>query len=338
MTGRPSVDRKFIVTMRHKRGMHTGVYEDFEADLIQYTGWNPVQGSIDILERVFEKFFLPRLRYRTFPFNLPRLRRNTLYFATLSGIEYIKIFQHYSFQAGLKAIYQFDSWTHDNAVNENAFRSFGINIAFVSIRGAAEYFDTLGIPGFRAHWIPEAVNCDRYRWLDYGDKHVDFLQYGRRWDWLHERLLPFCRSRSLRYQYPQVMDHDKSQFMSREALLDALAETRIAICVPKTITHPGTHDLPALTTRYFECMASKCLILGHAPEDLIALFGYNPVVEVDRSDPDGQLAYLWEHYREYLPLIEKNYRTTKEKHQWKNRIILMKEIVHNHLIRDERFR
>lgn len=320
MEGRPSLDGKFIVTMRHKRGMHTGVYEDFEADLVRYSGWRPVQGSINVLERIFEKFFLPRLRYRTFPFNLPRLQRNSLYFASLSGIEYIKIFRHFSFQARLKAIYQFDSWAHDHAVNENAFRSFGINIAFVSIKGAAEYFNHLRIPGFKAYWIPEAVSCDRYRWLEYGDKHIDFLQYGRRWDWLHEQLLPFCRARTLRYQHPHDLDRDKSQFRSREALLDALAATRIAICVPKTITHPRTHDLPTLTTRFFECMASKCLILGHAPEDLIALFGYNPVVEVDHSDPGGQLAHLQEHYLGFVPLIEKNYQTTRERHQWKNRV------------------
>lgn len=318
--GRPSIGRKYVVTMRHKRGMHADVYEDFEADLIRHTGWEPVPGSVNVLERIFEKFFLPRLRYRTFPFNLPGLRRNSLYFSSLSGIEYIKIFQHYSFQARLKAIYQFDSWTHDNAVNENAFRSFGINIAFVSIRKAAEYFNTLRIPNFKAYWMPEAVRCERYRWLDYPEKTIDFLQYGRRWNWMHEQLLPFCRLKALRYQYPQDRDRDKNQFKNREALLDGLAKSKIVVCVPKTMTHPGICDLPTVTTRYFECMASKCLILGHAPEDLVALYGYNPVVEVDHADPVGQLAYLQEHYPEFIPLIEKNYRTTQERHQWKNRI------------------
>ncbi|MBN2438701.1 MAG: glycosyltransferase family 1 protein [Deltaproteobacteria bacterium] len=327
MAGRASVDKKYIVTMRHKRGMHTDVYEDFEADLIRYTGWKAVRGSFNILERIFEKFFLPRLHYRTFPLNLPSLHRNRIYFSSLSGIEYIKIFQHYSFRAKLKAIYQFDSWTHDNAVNENAFRSFGINIAFVSIKRAAEYFNALRIPGFKAYWIPEAIRCDRYRWLDYGDKNIDFLQYGRRWDWMHKQLLAFCKSRDLRYQYPQDRDHDKSQFTDREALLDGLAKSKIAVCVPKTITHPEIHDLSTVTTRYFECMASKCLILGHAPEDLIALSGYNPVVEVDYSDPVGQLEYLLDHYLGFVPLIEKNYRMIKEGHQWKNRITEIARII-----------
>ncbi len=306
--------------MRHKKGMHTDVYEDFEADLIRYTGWKAVKGSFSVLERIFEKYLLPRLRYRSLPLNLPGLWCNAMYFSSLSGIEYIKIFQHYSFQAKLKAIYQFDSWTHDNAVNENAFRSFGINIAFVSIRRAAEYFNALQIPGFKAYWIPEAVNCERYRWLDHRDKYIDFLQYGRRWNWIHEQLLPFCNSRSLRYEYPHDQHQAKSQFGNRENFLEALARSKITICVPKTITHSESYDLPTVTTRYFECMASKCLILGHAPEDLIALFGYNPVIEVNYSDPAGQLAHLQEHYLEFIPLIEKNYRTTQERHQWKNRI------------------
>jgi hypothetical protein len=327
MAGRASLDRKYIVTMRHKRGMHADVYEDFEADFIRLTGWKPLKGSFNFLERIFEKFLLPRLRYRTLPFDLPSLDRKSVYFSSLSGVEYIKIFQHYSFQAKLKVVYQFDSWTHDNAVNENAFRSFKINIAFISIKKAAEYFNSLKIPDFTAYWIPEAVTCARYRWRDYAEKDIDFLQYGRRWEWLHEQLLPFCKTKDLNYQYPRDKDHHKSQFRDRQALLDALSKAKIVICVPKTITHPVIHDLSTLTTRYFECMASKCLILGHAPADLIDLFGYNPVVDVDYSDPAGQLKHLMDQYIEFVPLIEKNYRVTQEGHQWKNRVTEMMEII-----------
>jgi hypothetical protein len=313
--------------MRHKRGMHADVYEDFEADLIEYTGWKAVKGSFNILERVFEKFFLPRLQYRTFNFNLPSLDCGRIYFSSLSGIEYIKIFQHYSFRAKLKAIYQFDSWTHDNMVNENAFRSFRINIAFVSIRKAAEYFNSLNIPYFKAYWIPEAINSSNYHWLGYAKKDIDFLQYGRRWDWIHKHLLSLCRSEVINYQYPKDDNPSKGQFKNRTALLDGLAKSKIAVCVPKTTTHPEVCNLSTVTTRYFECMASKCLILGHAPEDLVAMFGYNPVVEVDYSDTIGQLKHLVGHYSEFVPLIEKNYQMTKEKHQWRNRIDDIKNII-----------
>ncbi|OQW97981.1 MAG: hypothetical protein BWK74_05560, partial [Desulfobacteraceae bacterium A6] len=58
------IDRTYLVTMRQKRGIHADVYEDFEKDIIKYTDWKAVKGSINILERVFEKYILPRLKYR----------------------------------------------------------------------------------------------------------------------------------------------------------------------------------------------------------------------------------------------------------------------------------
>jgi hypothetical protein len=324
--GSSVADGTYLVTMRKKRGMHADVYEDFESAILKHTGWKSLKGSVNILERLFEKFFLPRLKYRTFSFDFPVLNRDRVLFASLSGIEYIKIIQHYMWRAKLKAIYQFDSWTHDNAINENAFRSFGINIAFVSIKKSAEYFSSLQIPNFKAYWMPEAITCASYRWKDYGQKNIDILQYGRRWEWIHERLLPFCRTNTINYQYPIDSGNDKIQFKDRNALLKGLSRTRIAVCVPKTMTHPE-YNLSTITTRYFECMASKCLILGHAPQDLVFLFGYNPVVEVDHADPLSQINYLLDHFDQYIPLIERNYENVKQNHQWKNRIPEMRRIM-----------
>jgi len=320
-----------IITMRYKRGMHADVYEDFEADILKYTGWKAVKGSLNIFERVFEKYFLPRLKYRTFQFNLPGLNRNRILFASLSGSEYIKIFQHYIFQSKLKIIYQFDSWTHDNVINENAFRSFRINIAFISIKKAAEYFNSLNIPDFKAYWMPEAVTCDRYHACDYSEKEIDILQFGRRWEWLHEQLIPCCQAIKINYQYPKESGNVKRQFKNREELLNGLSKTKIAICVPKTITHPDTYDLSTVTSRYFECMASKCLILGHAPQDLINSFGYNPVVEADHSMIYSQVKHILDHFTEFIPLIEKNYRNVKQNHQWKNRIADMERVISGHI-------
>lgn len=314
--------------------MHADVYEDFETDILKYTGWKNAKGSMNILERVFEKYFLPQLKYRSFPFDLPVLNRNRILFASLSGVEYIKIFQHYLFQSRLKAIYQFDTWTHDNIINENAFRSFKINLAFMSIRGASEYFNSLNIPDFKAYWIPEAIHSESYRFCEYAMKNIDILQYGRRWEWLHEQLLPFCRTNNLNYQYPKDGGNVKDQFENREQLLNGLSKAKIAICVPKTITHPEIYDLSTVTTRYFECLASKCLILGYAPPDLIKMYGYNPLVEVDRSGPLDQLKYILDHYIEFIPLIEKNYQITKERHQWTHRIMDMKEIIRDYLTND----
>lgn len=319
-----------LITIRNVYGAHTDVYKDFEKEIVKQTGWIAVEESMPILQRIFEKFFLSQLQHKTFPFNLPTLNRDRILFASLSGIEYVKIIQQYLFQAQLKVVYQFDSWTHDNAINENAFRSFKINIAFISIKKASEYFNSLNIPGFKAYWMPEAIYSERYRFIEYDKKNIDVLQYGRRWEWLHKQIQPFCREHNIHYIFPQENGDTKFRFKDRDELIDDLSRTKIAICVPRTITEPDLYDLPALTTRYFECMASKCLILGHAPQDLITLYGYNPVVEVDYLKPLDQLQYLLDHFHDFVPLIEKNYKITKERHQWKNRITDMRNIINDH--------
>jgi spore maturation protein CgeB len=181
--------------------------------------------------------------------------------------------------------------------------------------------------------MPEAICSDSYCFMEYNKKNIDVLQYGRRWEWLHKQILPFCRENDIHYTYPQENGDTKFRFKNRDELIDDLSRTKIAICVPRTITQPDIFDLSALTTRYFECMSSKCLILGHAPDDLIALYGYNPVVEVDYLQPLDQIRYLLDHFNDYVPLIERNYKITKERHQWKNRITDMRNIMNDH---DER--
>ena len=42
-------------------------------------------------------------------------------------------------------------------------------------------------------------------------------------------------------------------------------------------------DIETLTQRYWECMLSRIVMLGHAPQELIDLIGYNPVIEIDKE-------------------------------------------------------
>jgi glycosyltransferase involved in cell wall biosynthesis len=66
-------------------------------------------------------------------------------------------------------------------------------------------------------------------------------------------------------------------------------------------------------------MASKCLVLGKAPEEMKQLFGYNPVVEVDMENPSEQIIEILDNYEKYFELIEKNYKTVVENQTWAKR-------------------
>jgi hypothetical protein len=301
-------------------GAHRDVYRELEEELLKRTGWRTIAGSSAWMQKFFEKYLLDRLRRKPLRLNFPVGDKRRALFAVLSGREHVKIFQHYLGRARLKAVYQFDTWPFENALNENAFRSFGVNIAFISIRDAARHFDSLGIPGFRAHWIPEAVATDRFRAEAYRDRTVDVLQYGRIWEWMHERIMRFSGSRPIVYRFPPGAGNTKSQFAARQDLVDALARSKVVICAPKATTHGNEYSLQTVTTRYFECFASKCLVLGHAPPDLVELFGYNPVIEVNHDNAEGQLGEILGAYDDYIPLIEKNYETVRSKHQWRHRI------------------
>jgi hypothetical protein len=76
-------------------------------------------------------------------------------------------------------------------------------------------------------------------------------------------------------------------------------------------------------------MVSKCLILGKAPKELVELFGYNPVIELDMNDPAGQVQALLENYSAYIPLIEKNFEEVVANHTWVNRWKSIKRVLLN---------
>ena len=74
-----------------------------------------------------------------------------------------------------------------------------------------------------------------------------------------------------------------------------------------------------MTVRYLQSMASKCLVLGHAPAEMKDLFGYNPVVEIEMDRAAEQVLALLADYDSYLPMIERNYALVTSEHTWDRR-------------------
>jgi hypothetical protein len=109
--------------------------------------------------------------------------------------------------------------------------------------------------------------------------------------------------------------------------INGLARSKVSICFPSSITHPErAGKIETMTIRYLQSMVSKNLIIGKTPEEMITLFGYNPVIEVDMEDPVSQLNEILNNYNEYTGLIEKNYSAVVKDHTWRNRWQSIKEI------------
>lgn len=98
------------------------------------------------------------------------------------------------------------------------------------------------------------------------------------------------------------------------------------ICFTQCDTNPNkAGNLETLTQRYWEAMLSGCLIIGRAPQELIDLIGYNPVIDVDWDTPEEQLSLILKNIDTYQELVDKNVIVAKKYGSWDCRMPLLKK-------------
>ena len=238
------------------------------------------------------------------------------YFAVLMGPLFRKCLPYFSYP-GRKAIYLFDAWPDAHDAIVRFVEQFAVEHVFVSSSQAAA---SLGSRCLRARcsWVPEGLDPSAYRARPPGERDIDVLAMGRRYDAYHAQIVEPLARDGRQYLYEVV----KAQliFPQRNAFIDGLARTKISICVPSNITHPlRAGGVSTMTVRYLQSMAAKCLIVGKAPAELIELFGYNPLIEIDDSDPGGQILQLLRDYPQHQPLIDRNHAALVQDHTWGHR-------------------
>lgn len=62
------------------------------------------------------------------------------------------------------------------------------------------------------------------------------------------------------------------------------------------------------------------LIVGHAPQELIDIVGYNPVIELDIQHPRQQIQEIARRIADYQPLVDKNRVVALKLGDWKQRM------------------
>ena len=80
-------------------------------------------------------------------------------------------------------------------------------------------------------------------------------------------------------------------------------------------------DIETLTQRYWECMFSRMVMVGHAPQELVDFIGYNPIIELrDDISAEALIRDVLEHVEDYQALVDKNRETAARNGSWNMRM------------------
>jgi len=222
--------------------------------------------------------------------------------------------------------YCFDCWPSFYERWMSMFKRHRVRIAFFSARQSAAYFAD-ALPKMKSVWLPEATDpldyCPSKSW---SEKNIDVLELGRKNDLFHSKIQKPLAKANRTHLFERVKG--KIIFLDRSDFIEGLGRSRISICFPCSQTHPErSGSVETVTHRYFESMASKCLLLGHAPQELIDLFGYNPVIEVLWGHEFEQIESLLNDPHSDQGLVEQNYRRLLEVGTWTSRVATILDIL-----------
>lgn len=182
---------------------------------------------------------------------------------------------------------------------------------FTSLQEMAEIKRRL--PDLNVVHCPEGVDTSIYKEgkeLKYRD--IDILEFGRPNNIISSNI-PLLNT---------VRTAEISPRLSDQELREMMENAKITICFPRNITHPEeTGNVETLTQRYWEAMLSRMVIIGHCPQELKDLIGYNPVIEYDYStEGSSQINDILNHIEDYQTLVDKNRNAALKHGDWKIRM------------------
>lgn len=179
------------------------------------------------------------------------------------------------------------------------------------------------LPNVNIIWCAEAVDDSVY---DKGnllkDREIDLLEFGRSNDRVvNAEKLELVKMGENRLNHVCTKQNGKFIY-TNEQLYQAMGNAKVTIALPRSMTQPElAGDIETLTQRYWECMFSRMVMVGHAPQELIDFIGYNPVIELsDKISAEELIADVIEHIEDYQSLVDKNRDTAVKLGSWNVRM------------------
>lgn len=155
------------------------------------------------------------------------------------------------------------------------------------------------------------------------DRKIDFLEYGR----TNKLVIGESDFEGINH----LCTGNLKKRLTDEELEDAMADAKTTIVLTKNYTDPAIGaDVETLTQRYWENMLSRIVMVGHAPQELVDLIGYNPVIEVpigynSEANFRNEVKNILEHIEDYQPLVDKNREMAVKLAPWNLRMQHVKE-------------
>lgn len=214
----------------------------------------------------------------------------------------------------------FDCWETNWTFWERTMKRGRVRTAMFTSSQAAEEMSQR-MPGLRAIWVPEAIELSDYKLGGaLSERSIGLLEIGRSF----ERFNQVIREPLAKSGVKHLYSLEGHVFPTRKELAEGLADARAVLCYPRSITHPGhAGKVETITLRYFETMAAGAIVVGHAPAELVKLFGYNPVVEIDPEGGAASASALLEVINapeQYQELVDSNTKRLAEVGTWQTRV------------------
>ena len=278
--------------------------------LAVYQKWKECGGGV-VPSRPLEKYY-ERLAYHL---DLPTLYQNSKE-ARLRFVEGASLrFDTFPDYLGYEIIpVIWDCWPRYVDGMARWFKKHHVRTAFFTSSQTAERMRKL-CPQVNIFHLPEAIETELYHaGKPLSERSIDYLEFGR-----CSRILD-----STQFDKSIIVlssRNERTGLKTRAQLVDALADSKITLALTRLDNQPELAEgVDTLTQRYWECMLSGVVILGRAPQELIDIIGYDPVVHLDKDNANDQILGILEHIEDYQELVDRNRQRALEHGDWKVRI------------------
>lgn len=289
--------------------------------------------------RVAKECYPPRfLHGPVFCWELPTIWKNSKE-ARLRFVEPVSLkFDSFPDYARYEVVPMFwDCWPRYFELTCEWLRKHQVKTAIFSSRQTAEKIQerfsgkNKGWQKINVIWCPEAVDDSLYqKGKLLKDRNIDLLEFGRSNDKVFkaDQLESIFDTKNRSFDHVCTKQNGKFIY-TNEQLYEAMGNAKVTIALPRSITQPEiAGDIETLTQRYWECMFSRMVMVGHAPQELVDFIGYNPVIELrEEISAEALIRDVLEHIDDYQELVDKNRETAERLGSWDVRMKwLMEEL------------